>query len=56
MKPTRNFKMDGKTKVMLALMCKTKEERSHYKKMMIQSQLASEVRSGGSVRKGAVED
>lgn len=57
MKPTKNFKMTGQTKVMLALMCKTKENRSHYKKMMIQSQLASEVRTSDRKReaKGLAE-
>lgn len=45
MKPTKNFKMRSQTKTMLALMCKTKDERDHFKGMMIQAQLASEVRS-----------
>lgn len=57
MKPTKNFRMSGQTKTMLALMCKTKEQRSHYKAMMIQAQLASEVRTSDRKReaKGLAE-
>jgi hypothetical protein len=55
MKPTKNFKMRSQTKTMLALMCKTKNERDHYKAMMIQAQLASEVKNN-SEKKSIARD
>jgi hypothetical protein len=40
--PDKNFKMWKSTKTSMALMKGTKEDRNHFKKMMIQAQLAYE--------------
>jgi hypothetical protein len=40
--PGKNFRMKKSTKRMLALMKATPEQRSQYKRAMIQAQLASE--------------
>ena len=42
MTPDKNFRMKRTTKSMLALMHGTNEERNHFKRMMIDAQLAEE--------------
>ena len=42
MTPDKNFKMWKSTKTQMALMKGTKEDKNHYKKMMIDAQLCYE--------------
>jgi len=42
MTPDKNFRMKSTIKTMITLMKGTKEERNHFKKMMIEAQLCEE--------------
>jgi hypothetical protein len=42
MTPDKNFRLKGTYKVMIATMKGTKEDKNHFKKMMIGAQLAEE--------------
>lgn len=42
MSPDKNFKMWKSTKTQMALMAGSKEDKNHYKKMMIDAQLCYE--------------
>ena len=40
MTPDKNFRLSKRAKTQIALLCKSNEDRSHYKYLMIQSELA----------------
>jgi hypothetical protein len=42
MTPDKNFRMKSTTKTMIATMAGTKEQKAHFKKMMIEAQLQEE--------------
>jgi hypothetical protein len=50
MTPDKNFKMNSASKCMIALMKGSKEDKNHFKKMLIQSQLCEEAARRASLK------
>lgn len=50
MSPDKNFKMKRSTKIQMALMPGSKEDRNHYKRMMIDAQLCEEAARRASLK------
>jgi hypothetical protein len=42
MNPDKNFRLSKRAKTQIALLCKSNEDRSFYKSLMIQGELAEE--------------
>ena len=56
MTPDKNFRMWKSTKTQIASMAGTKEDRNHYKKMMIDAQLCEEAARRAALRSKDTKD
>lgn len=50
MKTDKNFRLSKRSKTMVALLCKSSEERNHLRKMMTQGQSAQEAAQKQALR------
>lgn len=48
--PDKNYRMSSSAKTKIALMCKTNEERSHLKRMLIDAELSAEAARRASLK------